>query len=246
VLQVLDVDGKPLAQTQPRQLHSDGRMEPLAMSLFLGGEVRAAGDELLFDECLTGRTYAIAPGTEAQQLKREYRSRIQGQTGALYFTFDGTLQPDTLTLSDGGTRAMVVVDRFVGAWPGQVCARARADAALANTYWRIVQLQGEPVTTAEGQREPHLLLRQADDVSNFDATIGCNQFKGSWRHSTGTIAFERAATTRIACPERLATLEQRLQVMLDTAAGWRRTGNVLVLEDAQATPLALLEAVYLR
>lgn len=246
VLQVLDVDGKPLAPTQPRQLHSDGRIEPLAMSLFLGGEVRSAGDALLFDECLTGRTYAIAPGAEAQRLEQEYRAHTQGKPGALYFSFVGTLQPDTVTLPDGRTRASVAVDRLVGAWPSQVCERARADAALANTYWRIVQLMGEPATTAKGEREPHLLLRQADNLSSFDATVGCNQFKGRWQHSTRTIAFERAASTRKACPEPLATAERRLQEMLDTAAVWQRTGNVLLLEDAQGASLALLEAVYLR
>jgi copper homeostasis protein (lipoprotein) len=246
VLQVLDLEGKPFPPSQDRSLQSDGRMEPLALSLFMGGEVKAKDGQLLFDECLTGRTYAIAPGAETQRLEQEFRARMQGRTGALYFTFDGTLQPETLTLSDGTARAIVVVDRLVGAWPDQVCARARADAALANTYWRIVQLRGEPAKTAAAAREPHLLLRQADGVSSFDATVGCNQLKGRWRHSSHTIEFEPAASTRKACPEPLATAEQRLQEMLDRAAEWRRTGNVLVLEDKQGAQLAVLEAVYLR
>ena len=246
LLQVLNIEGKPFPPAQAGTLQSDGRMEPLVLSLFMGGEVKSADGQLLFDECLTGRTYAIAPGTEAQRLEQEYRSRMQGRAGALYFTFDGTLQPETLTLREGTTRALVVVDRLVGAWPDQACARSRADAALANTYWRIVQLQGEPTRTAAGAREPHLVLRQADSVLSFDATVGCNQFKGHWRHSSHTIAFEQAASTRKACPESMATAEQRLQQMLDLAAGWRRTGNVLVLEDAQGAPLAMLEAVYLR
>jgi copper homeostasis protein (lipoprotein) len=246
VLQVLDLEGKPLPPSKAGSLRSDGRMEPLVLSLFMGGEIKSVDGQLLFDECLTGRTYAIASGSEAQRLDQEYRSRMQGRTGALYVTFDGTLQPDTLTLRNGTTRAIVAIDRFVGAWPDQACARARADAALANTYWRIVQLQGQPATTAAGEREPHLLLRQADSVTSFDATAGCNEFKGRWQHSSHTIAFEYAANTPKSCPEPLAATEQRLQQMLDLAAGWRRTGNVLVLEDAQGAPLALLEAVYFR
>jgi copper homeostasis protein (lipoprotein) len=246
VLKVLDLDGRPFPSAQARSLQSDGGIEPSALTLFMGGEVKPGGDGLLFDECLTGRTYAIAPGAEAQRLEQEYRSRMQGRAGALYFTFDGTLRPETLALPDGTTRAIVVVDRLVGAWPDQVCERARADAALGNTYWRIVQLRGKPAPTAAGEREPHLLLRQAGGVSSFDATVGCNQFKGRWKNSTHTIAFERTAGTRKACPEPLATAEQRLQEMLDSAAGWRLTGNILLLEDAQGAPLATLEAVYLR
>lgn len=219
---------------------------PALPATLLGGEVAVDADETLqFVECRSGRSYAIGPGPEAERLAQEYRRYRPGNSGALYVTFDGSLHP--YTRSSAAVRsasASVVVDRYFGAWPNQSCERSRADAALANTYWRIVQLLGAPISADEGRREPHLLLRQLGSESSFAATVGCNQFKGSWQHSAQTIAFERGTTTRMACPVPLAQLEGQLQSLLDTATRWRGTGLTLLLEDAQGSTLALLEAVY--
>jgi copper homeostasis protein (lipoprotein) len=213
-------------------------------SLYMGGEITLAGGTLLFSECRTGRTYAVVHGAEAQRLEEEYRTRLRGQPGALYVSFDGTPQSAIATMPDGSVRQSVVVDRFVGVWASQTCERSRADAALANTYWRIVHLAGAPIATVDGRREPHLLLRQEDANLGFAATVGCNQYKGRWRYGARTIGFERGAATQMACPASLAAPERQLQQLLDTAAQWRRAGNTMVLEDVHGTALALLEAVY--
>ena len=244
VLRVLDVAGKPIASTTPVELRSAGRIEPVAVTLFMGGEVTLEGDTPLFTECLTGRTYAIASGVGAERLRQEYRLHRPGLKGALYVSLEGTLQPAIATLPDGTTRALAVVERFVGAWPNQACERSRADASLANTYWRLVQLQGESVAVHEGRREPHVLLRQADGVATFSATVGCNSLSGRWQYGDGTIAFGQAVNSRMACPPPLDTLERRLQELLAAAVRWQRTGNTLQLQDRQGATLALLEAVY--
>jgi copper homeostasis protein (lipoprotein) len=244
ILRVLDVVGSPAAPPATGDLRSDGRIDALPMSLFVGGEVVPDGESLRFDECLTGRSYAIAPGAEAQRLAQDRRARMADHGGPLYVTFEGTLQPATMTLADGRTRAIVVVDRYVGAWPGHACERSRADASLANTYWRIVQLQGDPPVTVAGRREAHLLLRQDGEHRSFAASTGCNALQGRWRYTAQTVSFEREVMVPHSCPEPLAAQEQRLLRMLDSAARWRVTGNTLQLEDAAGRSLALLEAIY--
>ena len=34
----------------------------------------------------------------------------------------------------------MLVERFVGVWPGETCERAEATASLTNTYWKILRL----------------------------------------------------------------------------------------------------------
>lgn len=144
----------------------------------------------------------------------------------------------------GRVEPTITVERFVGAWPNQSCSRSRADAPLVNTYWRIVQMQGEATTVVAGRREPHIVLKQAGEGSSYAATVGCNQLVGKFESSDATLAFKGAASTRMACPPPLADMEWRLQQTLEQARRWQRKGNTLVLEDEQGKVLALLEAVY--
>lgn len=243
-LRVLDVARSPAAPLATGDLRSDGRIDALPMSLFMGGEVVPDGGSLRFDECLTGRSYAVAPGAEAQRLVQDHRARMADVDGPLYVTFEGTLQPATTTLADGRTQAVVAVERYVGAWPGHACERSRADASLANTYWRIVQLQGDPPATAAGRREAHLLLREDGEHRSFAASTGCNGLQGRWQYTAQTVSFQREAKSLPSCPEPLVAQEQRLLQLLDTAARWRVTGDTLQLEDAAGRSLALLEAIY--
>ena len=77
-----------------------------------------------------------------------------------------------------GTVPKVLVERFVGVWPGETCERATGEASLTNTYWKILRLGETEVSASEGQREPNLILREGDP--RFTATVGCNQIVGSY------------------------------------------------------------------
>ena len=70
----------------------------------------------------------------------------------------------------------VLVERFVGIWPGESCERADDTATLTNTYWKILRLGDVDITPGEGRREPNLILREGD--TRFTATVGCNQIAG--------------------------------------------------------------------
>lgn len=242
-LRQLDLAGKPIVSELPYELTSDGQLSPADIRLFMAGEVTHPPEGLRFTECLTGRSYPVAAGSEAQRLEREHLAKAPGPDAPLYVSLEGAIEhlPD---MEGGRLEPAVTVERFVGAWPNQSCERSRADASLVNTYWRIVQMQGEAVAAAPGRREPHVLLRQTAEGSSYAATVGCNRRVGEFETSGDTLSFESPSSPWMACPPPLAEMERRLQDTLDQVRRWQRKGNTLVLEDQQGKSVALLEAVY--
>jgi heat shock protein HslJ len=242
-LRQLDLQGNPIVSDLPYELDSEGGLDPADVALLLGGEMTQRADGTRFEECLTGRSYAIAPGPEAARLQRAYQGAVRGPGAPLYVSFEGTLtQRNALA---GNDRApAVTVERFINTWPGQSCARARADASLTNTYWRIVRLFGEAVAATPNRPEPHVVLRAVEQGVSYAATVGCNQLIGSVETTADGITFRRAATTLMACPPPLAELEQRLGELLEGSWRWQILGSTLELKDADGKAVALFEAVY--
>jgi uncharacterized lipoprotein YbaY/heat shock protein HslJ len=242
-LRQLDFAGKPIASELPYELQSNGVLEPADVSLFMGGEMAWQADIPRFTECLTGRSYPIAPGSEALRLQRAYLAEIQPPGTALYVTFEGTIahRPG---IKGKRPESVVTVQRFIATWPEQACARAKAAAPLVNTYWRIVTLQGGAFHAVAGRREPHLVLRQSDDSMGYIATIGCNTLMGTFETAADRLSFSLPAATKVACPPPLAEMERRLGEVLDGVSRWQIIGNTLSLKDAAGEDLALLEAVY--
>jgi len=154
--------------------------------------------------------------------------------GRLWFTSD-THHP-VLTRGAGDT-----VDILLK----RVAEPPKPDAALLNTYWRILSLAGEPVTTAEGRREPHVILRSADGRDGWSATAGCNKLSGELTVAGPTIAFGPGAATRMACPPPLDRLEAALVQALAASTQWRIEGDRLELLDEAGVQTLLCEAVYL-
>lgn len=242
-LRQLDLAGKPIVSELPYDLASDGSLKPADISLFMAGEVTYLADSLRFTECLTDRNYPVAPGSEAQRLEREYVAKRREPGAPLYVSLEGSIK-QLPGMEQGLVEPTVTVERFNAAWPNQSCSRSKADAPLVNTYWRIVQMQGEAMTVVAGRREPHIVLKQTAEGSSYTATVGCNQLVGKFESSGATLSFKAAASTRMACPPPLADMERRLQQTLEQARRWQRKGNTLLLEDQQRKALALLEAVH--
>lgn len=99
--------------------------------------------------------------------------------------------------------------------------------------------------SADGRREPHLLLRAAAQHKSYAATVGCNRMGGSYATDGTAISFTPAAATLLPCPAPLDALEKKLGETLDSARQWQITGNTLERADGKGTAVALLEAVYM-
>jgi copper homeostasis protein (lipoprotein) len=219
-----ELTGGPLAETD--------------LTLFMGGMLTYMADAAVFEECLTGRTFPVAIEGAWIDVERAYLGAVTGGT-PLYTTLEGTIS--LRPAMEGPDRRTVTVDRFVGVYPDQTCERARANANLVNTYWKITDLGGTPVAPAEGMREPFLVLRE----DSFNATVGCNMMRGGYETGDGTLAFGAAATTMMACPEPQGGWERSLGETLGATKTYAIAGDTLVLMDEAGGTLATFRAVYL-
>jgi putative lipoprotein len=154
--------------------------------------------------------------------------------GRLWFTSD-THHP---VLTRGAGRTVEIPLKRVATPP-------KADAALLNTYWRILSLAGEPVHVVDGRREPHVILRSVDGRDSWSATVGCNSLAGAVTVTGERIAFKSGVSTLMGCPSPLDALEQSLGRSLTASTQWRIEGDRLELRDDAGVQTLLCEAVYL-
>jgi uncharacterized lipoprotein YbaY/heat shock protein HslJ/uncharacterized lipoprotein NlpE involved in copper resistance len=206
----------------------------------LRGMLTWVGDAARFTECRTGRDYPLVPEGDYAALEHAYLAAGAESGGPIMASFDGGIVREP---GPSGEEPAVLVERFVGVWPGETCERAGGAASLTNTYWKILRLGETEVGAAEGPREPNLILRAG--APQFTATVGCNQLMGSFELDGDRLKFGPAGRTMMACPAPLDGWEKRLGAVLAATAGWRIDGQTLELLDAAEEPLALFQAVYL-
>ncbi|WP_116133870.1 YbaY family lipoprotein [Tropicimonas sp. IMCC34043] len=116
------------------------------------------------------------------------------------------------------------------------------DAALLETYWKMVTMMGEPVPVIDDMREPHVTL--SEDGPRYSATVGCNMMSGAVTLEDDSIAFLPGPTTLMACQPPLDEMEQALQQVLGQATGWKIAGESMWLLDDAGTELAEFQAIY--
>ena len=118
----------------------------------------------------------------------------------------------------------------------------KSDPNLVEKYWRLTELLGEPVTTPEGAKEAHMILKKED--SRVTGTSGCNSFNGSYTLKPfGRISFSRSISTMMMCPD--METEMKLYKALETADSYTIKDDVLILNRGRMAPLARFEAVYM-
>ena len=121
-------------------------------------------------------------------------------------------------------------------------ADSAVQASLTNTYWKLVELEGQAVKTAAGQREIKLTLRGENKVTGF---AGCNSFFGSYTFDESKITISQLATSRKFCTETM-DMETLFLKILTEVAGYKIIGQTLYLSDDKGKLQARLQAVYLK
>jgi len=115
---------------------------------------------------------------------------------------------------------------------------ASAAPTLLGTDWKLISLDGKPLELAEGQREPHLSLRQKDQ--RISGSLGCNAVNGSYVLNGAQLSFGPMISTRMACVKGM-DIEHDFAAALRDAASWKITGQQLELDDGAGQPLARFE-----
>ncbi|HET9037656.1 MAG TPA: META domain-containing protein, partial [Myxococcaceae bacterium] len=214
------------------------------LKLTLGGEMTYFADSPRIVLCATGRNHPLAMEADFLKAQETYRQMAKPPGSPLYVTFEGTIAQRP-KMEGEGTETAVVIRRFIDAWPGQTCERARADASLVNTSWRIVRFGETPVSAADNLREPQLVLAKDGKGTRYRATVGCNQLVGTAKVTGPSLSFTPGPTTQMACLPPLDALENALLETLRRTRRYAVTGGTLELFGENGQTLALLEAVHL-
>ena len=71
-LRATDIDGNTIVSDLPYDLEGTGALEPTDIQTFMNGEVIYMADAMVFQECLTGRTYPVAMEADYLPLEQAY------------------------------------------------------------------------------------------------------------------------------------------------------------------------------
>lgn len=237
----LDREGRPIVSTANHDLARAEAFERIEPRLTMRGMFRYMADAAIFEECLTRRKLPVLMQGDYLAVEKAYTGMRRAPGASILATLRGRIVERAGM--EGPPRPSLLVERFGGLWPGETCGVRFATEPLANTYWKLVRLRDEPVSVAENQREPHIVLRtDGQRVAGFG---GCNRLLGSYRTEGDRIEFGKLAVTLMACPEGMEQ-EQSFLGALEQAARWRVTGSHLELFDANGAVIARLEAVHLK
>ena len=116
-------------------------------------------------------------------------------------------------------------------------------ASLTETYWKLTDVEGQPVQVAEQMREPSIVLHTD---GRFSGSGGVNRLMGGYTLDGASLTFGNAASTMMAGPPEAMAQEQTIIAALGRVRGFRLAGDRLTLLDESGSPALTAVAVALR
>ena len=137
----------------------------------------------------------------------------------------------------------IVVSQIASRPAGGNVPPAKPDASLTNTYWKLIELNGQPAALGAGNRELHMVLTtEGDRVKGFS---GCNKFTGNYQRRDDQLHFKPLASTRMACISGMGQ-EKRFLDVLGNVVRYALIGESLSLYDRHDQLILRFESVYLK
>jgi len=238
-LRKLDVEGREIESLLNYDLHRTKNIESIEPRLAMRGMYRYFADAGLFTECLTRRKWPVAQEKDNAALESTYAKARLTTGEELLVNLEGqvAMRPK---IEGQGAQPTLVVERFIGVWPGETCGARFSSAPLENTYWKLTRLGGKPVSVAAKQREPHFVLN--NKTQRIAGSGGCNRFMGGYELQSGDrLTLGKLAMTFMACPEGMET-ERDFTAALEQVRSWKILGEHLELYDGAGAFLARFEA----
>jgi copper homeostasis protein (lipoprotein) len=242
-LRLLGQDGRDIESKLNYTLARQTQFEPMEPRLTMRGMYRRVGDAGVFTECLTRQRWTVAPTGASAALERDYDKARREPDDELLVSLEGEVRPAPKAVDK--VPSTLVVQRFIGVWPGETCGVQFATAELLNMYWKLTALNGKPVLAAANQREPSLVLQSAGLHQRATGSGGCNRFTGSYELDGDSLRFGALAGSMMACESGMETEKEYLET-LPRVRTWKVLGLHLELFDAAGTLLARFEARALR
>ena len=98
--------------------------------------------------------------------------------------------------AQGGSPIKILVSR-VGKTPPATTSTPIPDVSLANTYWKLAEIDGHPATLGAGERELNMVL--VSDGATVRGFSGCNHFTGGYSLNENRLTLTSLASTNMAC-----------------------------------------------
>ena len=209
-----------------------------AASQRMQGLYRYMADAASFVDCQTGKRVPVAQEGDNAALQSAYGAARSAPGAPVLATVEGRVLPRP-KMDGVGEEPTLIVDRFVEIASQPQCITARTIATLENTYWTLVSLRGRPVTVAERQPEPHLMLQS--DQKRVTGSTGCNRLAGSYSIEGERLVLGRTASTRMACVQGMEQEGSFLDA-LAAVTRWRVDGQQLHLMDDRGDTVASFES----
>lgn len=250
-LQKLDHQGQPMRSRQNARLSRLAQVSPIEPRLHLAGLFRYLADAASIRLCATGSQLPVAMEGDYRALERAYLEALPagGAGQPMLVNLEGLISLRPSMESGRPPQRTLVVERFVGAHPGQNCPPAKALASstphamaspsLRGTLWRLQALQdgGGPTLREPSGRPADLLL--AADRDRLSGSGGCNRLMGGFQLNGEEISFSTLASTQMACPPPAMAFERRYVEALGQVRRWSIDKQNLLLQDARGRTLLL-------
>jgi heat shock protein HslJ len=224
-----EANGERLLAEDGTELTRSAEPDPIDGQFRLAGLYRDTQNGGLFAECLTGRTYAVAPVGAEPDLERAWTEVTPSKEAPLYVDVIGRFL-------DGE----VQVDRFLSLKRDGACPPlAPRGAALRGTEWRVLEIDGDRPTFENWRQRPTLRL---DDKGQYAASTGCNSLAGSYQLDPDGLRFLGSATTLTACAPPASDIERHFVAALTAVRQAQIAGTTLDLLDSDGKRRLRLEA----
>ncbi len=120
----------------------------------------------------------------------------------------------------------------------------KPDGSLTDTYWKLTEVDGQPVLVNDGMHEPNLVLQGQD--GRFAGSGGVNRLMGAYTVDGNSLTFSNAASTMMAGPPEAMAQEQTIVGALPRVRGFAISGDQLTLLGDAGQPVFKAVAVALR
>lgn len=223
----------------PQLPQSQQESPQVEVGMDLQGMFRYMADAAVFRDCRTGKVFPVSMEGAYIELERAYlNSGIEAGSEVMVQLRGRYLERPAM---EGNlNQVKLIVDKLEKIDAENFCAPTE-HAALQNTYWKLIELDGKPVQTPANSREAHIIL--STERSSTHGHAGCNNFFGNYTSTSDTLTFSALGSTMKACPEGMDTEQAFLQALGETTR-YEISGQFLTLFAKDRT-LARLEAIYL-
>ena len=195
----------------------------------LRGLFQYLADAPLFTDCRTRRSYPVAMEQGYSGLERAYLA-ARGRPGEpMLATLRGRLLPRP-AMEGSSPVETLVVETFADLQPGRDCG-TEAEVPLTGTRWRLIALDGSPISVKSKRRIPHLQINAA--TRSVGGYSGCNPFSGNYTQTGDALGFGTLSGTLRACPAE-AAMEQGFFDALKRTDRFRIWSRVLELYQGDA------------